>query len=178
MILVIVVLRLFTKLKLLISVFILSISNLFSAESVELTGVHLCCNGCVKAIDKAVKATGASSVSDKSEKTVTVTAKDSASMNKALKAVAKAGYYGKSTGDYQVKQLGSEDKKMKKVALGGFHNCCQKCTVGMTKAVEAVKGVKTHSIAQKKRDFTVEGDFNLSELLNSINEHGFAVSVK
>jgi copper chaperone CopZ len=158
--------------------FFVSLFNLTGEESVELSGVHLCCNGCVKAIDKAVEKTGAKSTCDKSEKTVTVTAKDAASMKKALAAVAKSGYYGESKGQFKVIQEGAIDKKVKKVSLGGFHNCCGKCTTGMSKAVEAVKGVKNHTIAKKKRDFMVEGDFNLNELLKSINEHGFSVSVK
>lgn len=166
------------KFNLIISMLFISLTHLYAGESVELKGVHLCCNGCVKAIDKAVKASGAESLSNKSKKTVTVTASDAASMEKALKAVADAGYFGQSKGKYQVKQTGVKDTKMKKVSLGNFHNCCKKCTTGMTKAVEAVKGVKSHTVAQKKSDFEVKGDFNLSELLKSINEHGFAVSVQ
>lgn len=166
------------QIKWLSGLFFMSLFSLNAGESVELTGVHLCCNGCVKAIDKAVQASGAESTCDKGSKTVTVKAKDSASMKKALKAVAKAGYFGESKGEFQVIQEGSEDKKVKKASLGNFHNCCKKCTTGMIKAVEAVKGVKKHSVAQKKRDFVVEGDFNLGDLLKSINQHGFSVSVK
>jgi len=157
---------------------LLSVFQLQAEEKVELKGVHLCCNGCVKAIDKAVQKTGANSTCDKKKKTVVVTAKDAAAMKKALGAVASSGYYGSSEGEYQIKQAKGSDEMVSKIALGGFHNCCKKCTTGMTKAVESVSGVKKHSVASKKRDFTVEGNFKVSELLNTINEHGFSVSVQ
>ena len=62
---------------------------------VELTGVHLCCQGCVNAADAALRSVeGVSSRCDMENGTVTFTAGDAAAARKALDALAAAGFYG------------------------------------------------------------------------------------
>ncbi|MEO8429849.1 MAG: heavy-metal-associated domain-containing protein, partial [Verrucomicrobiota bacterium] len=65
--------------------------------SVKLSNVHMCCNSCVKAVDKALSnVTGAKAQSDKDTGTVTITAPDQATAQKAVDAVVAAGYFGTS----------------------------------------------------------------------------------
>src|SRR4051794_12135109 len=81
---------------------ILALTLVASAQaaesSVKLTDVHLCCQSCVKGVDKAVaKVEGAKATSDMDEKTVSLTAPDNATLQKAVDALVAAGYYGKSS---------------------------------------------------------------------------------
>src|SRR5258708_5999355 len=67
-------------------------------SSVKLSHVHLCCNGCVKGVDKAIAdVSGASAQSDKEAGTVTITAPDTATAQKAVDALVAAGYFGTSS---------------------------------------------------------------------------------
>src|SRR5258707_3512319 len=61
--------------------------------SVKLSNVHLCCNSCVKGVDKALSGvTGATAQSDKDAGTVTITAPDKATAQKAVNALVAEGY--------------------------------------------------------------------------------------
>jgi len=60
--------------------------------SVKLSDVHLCCNNCVKSVDKALsKVAGVTAQSDKDAGTVTITAPDKATAQKAVDALVAAG---------------------------------------------------------------------------------------
>src|SRR3954467_6627828 len=62
---------------------------------VEVKGVHLCCGACVKGVATALKGLeGVKGVCDRDNKTVTITATDDAAAQKALDALAAAGYHG------------------------------------------------------------------------------------
>src|ERR1039457_6695679 len=66
--------------------------------TVMLKDVHICCNNCVKAIDKATATvSGATAVSDKDAETVTITAPDNATAQKAVDTLVAAGYFGVSS---------------------------------------------------------------------------------
>src|SRR5437764_14963213 len=66
--------------------------------TVKLDHVHLCCNSCVKGVDKAISnVSGAAAQSDKDEGTVIITAPDTATAQKAVDALVAAGYFGASS---------------------------------------------------------------------------------
>ena len=66
-----------------------------SETKVMLMGVHLCCQGCVDAVDAAVKnVPGITSRCDMEKRTVALTARDDAAAQKALDAIAAAGFHG------------------------------------------------------------------------------------
>src|SRR5881392_4113166 len=66
--------------------------------SVKLTDVHLCCQSCVKGVDKAVaKVSGVTAASSQDDGTVTLTGPDKATVQKAADALVAAGYFGKSS---------------------------------------------------------------------------------
>jgi hypothetical protein len=64
---------------------------------VKLTGVHLCCQGCVNAADAALRSVdGVASQCDMEHGVVTVMASDAIAAQKGLDALAFAGFYGHS----------------------------------------------------------------------------------
>ena len=65
--------------------------SIHAETKVTLSGVHLCCKGCVNGVTKAVKKAGASATCDAKAGSVVI-AGDQASVKKALTGVSKAGY--------------------------------------------------------------------------------------
>ena len=64
---------------------------------VELKGVHLCCGQCVKTVGTVLKGIdGVQGKCDQKEKTVTITAPDDKTAQKAVDALAAAGFQGES----------------------------------------------------------------------------------
>src|SRR5579859_3100202 len=136
---------------------------------VVLKGVHLCCGGCVSGIAAAVKPTGAKPACDKDAGTVTITAKDDAEAQKALDAIAAAGYHGESDNkEIKIKDdSGAEKGKVETLSLTGTHNCCGACCKGIKEAVKKVDGFKADTAKPKAKDFTVTGDFDAAELVKA-----------
>ena len=71
------------------------------AGEVSVSGLHICCGACVKAIDKALSAVdGVSDVDvDREAKEVHFQVGDAETGRAALEAVVKAGYFGKAKYD-------------------------------------------------------------------------------
>jgi len=161
---------------------VLTFATAAQAETVvTLSDVHLCCGGCVKAVNAAVKPiAGANVAVNDDDKTVTVTAKDDATAQKAVDAIAEAGYYGKSDNEeIAVKPAANVPKgKVKRLELSGIHNCCGACKVAITRAVDKVDGVQANTVQAKKRTFVIEGDFSAEAVVAALNKAGFSVKVK
>ncbi len=65
--------------------------------TLTLTGVHLCCQGCVDAVDASLmNVFGVNSHCDMKNGTVTFTACDLTAAHEALRSLAAEGFYGKS----------------------------------------------------------------------------------
>src|SRR5438876_10936416 len=63
----------------------------------KISNVHLCCKSCVKGVEKAVgTVSGSTAACDADAHSVTLTASDDATAQKAVDALVVAGYYGKS----------------------------------------------------------------------------------
>ncbi len=105
----------------------LTMSVLAGDFSDKLTEVHLCCQGCVKGVQKAVgQVPGVTAAADMDDGTVTLTGPDSATVQKAADAIVAAGYFGKSS-DPAIKivaQTGAQDQKVKSLEVEGVHLCC------------------------------------------------------
>jgi copper chaperone CopZ len=148
---------------------------------VELKGVHLCCAGCVKTVAEIVgKVDGAKAACNREEKTVTITAKDDATAQKALDALAAGGFHG-DTGnkDLAIKDdSGASKGKVKSLTLTGIHNCCGACCKGIKATVGKVDGVKGDTAKPKETTFEVTGDFDAEALVKALNAAGFHVKVK
>ena len=148
---------------------------------VKLSDVHLCCGACVRDVNAAVKElAGVKLEVDKDGGTVTVNAADASAAQKALDAIAGAGYHG--TSDHATLKIkdesGAKTGNVKRVEVSGVHNCCGGCTTAIKDAVQGVKGVKEHTLKNKATTFVVEGEFSASELVKALYDAGFHAKVK
>jgi copper chaperone CopZ len=148
---------------------------------VEVKNVHLCCGACVKAASKAVQSVeGVTGGADQSAKTVTITAPDDTAAQRALDALAAAGFHG-DTGSATLifkDDSGAPSGKVQKLALTGIHNCCRSCSVAIKEALKKVPGVSSDTAQAKGETFEVSGDFEASALIKALNAAGFHVKVK
>jgi copper chaperone CopZ len=150
-----------------------------AAETVKLDNVHVCCNACVKGVDKAMTGTGATAVSDKDAGTVVITAPDKATAQKAVDSLVAAGYYGTTTTS-SVKMnsaTGAKGQKVEKLVVADVHLCCAKCVTAVNKAVSSVPGVKANTAEKNAKTFEVTGSFNDKEVFDALHKAGLTGKV-
>jgi copper chaperone CopZ len=148
--------------------------------TVKLTDVHICCKSCVKGVDKAVSSvSGASSAADADAHTVTITASDDATAQKAVDALLAAGYYGKSENPaIKVKaDSGAKDAKVSSLTINDVHLCCPKCVKGVNAALADVKGVASNNAEKGAKSFEIKGDFNAKEAVEALQKAGYTGKV-
>jgi copper chaperone CopZ len=147
---------------------------------VELTDVHLCCGACVKAVGNILKEAGVQGKCDQKKKTVTITAPNDKTAQKALDALAKGGFHGKTDNqDLAIKDdSGAKTGKTQSVTVSGIHNCCGNCCKAIKAVVQKVDGVSADTATPKKDTFQVTGDFDAVELVKALNAAGFHVKIK
>jgi hypothetical protein len=155
----------------------LALSPAAQAETkATLSGVHLCCKGCVTAVEKASAAAGATATGDMDAGTVVVTAPDAATVQKATDAIVAAGFFGAS-GDPSIKVnsiSGAPNQKVKSATVSGAHLCCGKCAKAANAAAMGVAGVQASDAAKGSASFTVTGDFNAKELASALEKAGLS----
>lgn len=147
-----------------------------AAEStVKITGVHLCCKSCVKGVDKAVATvSGATAASDAEAGTVTLTAPDLATAQKATDALVTAGYFGKPENP-EIKLAdtsGAKNAKVSSLTVNDVHLCCGKCVKAVDAAVKGVAGVTSHNAEKGAKTFKIEGNFNPHEVFAALQKAG------
>jgi copper chaperone CopZ len=148
---------------------------------VELKGVHLCCPQCVKTVAGILKdIEGVKGECNQKEKMVTITAPDDKTAQKALDALAAAGFHGDTANKgLAIKDdSGAEKGKVKTLTLTGVHNCCMQCCKAIKATVGKVNGVEKDTATPKENTFEVSGDFDAAELIKALNAAGFHVKVK
>ena len=157
---------------------VFAIDELRKQETIiTLSGVHLCCGSCQKAVEQAVAGVeGASVKVDREAKTVTISATDDVVAQKAADAIRDAGFYGKSDNDKVAVKTATAEGQSSRVELVGFHNCCGGCEKALNAAVRSVDGVKGAVVT--KKSIVVEGDFAVASVLKALNDAGFSASVK
>ena len=142
-------------------------------EKVTLSGVHNCCGGCTNGLKKAV-GTVAGVTSEFAGDKVTLTAAKNEDLQKAVDAIVAAGYTGVSDKATVKATAGTgPDEKVTALTVTGTHMCCGKCVMAAKKAVAAVDGVKSDTIAAGSTTFKVEGDFNAKALMEALAKAGF-----
>jgi copper chaperone CopZ len=149
--------------------------------TVELKGTHLCCGACVRAVNDTLKGIeGVTGKCDQKAKTVTITAKDDATAQKAIDALVEAGFSGTTNSDkVKVKDdSGVKAGKVKSLTLTGVHNCCGACTNAIKSTLKKVDGVKGDTVKAKGDTFEVTGDFDAEAVVKALNAAGFHVKVK
>jgi copper chaperone CopZ len=148
---------------------------------VELTEVHLCCANCVKTVGAILKEVpGVEGKCDQKKKTVTITAPDDKTAQKALDALAKGGFHGKTDNNaVTIKDdSGAKKGKVQSLTLTGIHNCCNSCNNAIKGVLQKVDGVKGNTATAKMNTFEVTGNFDAEELIKALNTAGFHVKVK
>ena len=143
--------------------------------SVKLTEVHLCCKACVTGANKAVATVkGVTAVPDEESETVTLTAADTATLQKAADALVAAGYFGKSS-DASIKLVadtGAKGAKVQTLKVEGVHMCCGECASAVGRAIKAVPGATGHTAKKNAKSFEVTGDFNDKEFFDALQKQG------
>lgn len=159
----------------------LGLSARAADTSVKLSGVHLCCNGCVKGAEKAISSvTGATAQCDKDAGTVTINSPDKAGAQKAVDALVAAGYFGASSDSgIKVKAHSGSKKKgqVQSLKVTGVHLCCAKCVTGVNDALAKAKGVKANTAAKGVESFEVTGDFKAKDVFTALNKAGLTGKV-
>jgi len=154
----------------------------FGADTkVVLKDTHLCCGQCVKAVGEILKKVdGVEGKCDQKASTITITAKDDATAQKALDALAAGGFHGTTDSkDLTIKDdSGATKGKVKSLMLIDVHNCCGACNKAITSAVSKVTGVTGNTAKAKSNSFEVTGDFDAEELIKALNAAGYHVKIK
>src|SRR4051812_15550958 len=137
---------------------------------VTISDTHLCCGACLKAVDTTLKdMNGVKFKSDQGAKTIEITADSDEAAQKAIDALAGAGFYGKLDNDkIKYKPVPADDAATEKIEVTGIHNCCGQCTSAIKKAVTSVNGVTGTNIKNKDTTFVVEGKFKSSDVLKAL----------
>ena len=149
--------------------------------NLELTGVHLCCQGCVNAANAALMSVeGVDSRCDVENGSVTLTASDAAVAQKSLDALAAAGFYG-SVGSNQLamKAVSNVPRgRVKRLKVSGIHNCCAPCCEAIKEAIATVDGVTGDTARPRATTFDVTGDFVAVAIVKALNAAGFSARVE
>lgn len=147
---------------------------------VTISGTHLCCGQCLRAVDATLKdMKGVTHKSDQQAKTIDLTCENDEAAQKAVNALAAAGFYGKTNSDkVKYAEVAAGKEAVEKLEVEGVHNCCGQCTTAIKKAVTGVSGVTGTSVKAKDAAFTVEGKFKPEDLVKALLDAGFYVKVK
>lgn len=162
---------------------LLSAAPAAADTKVELKKVHMCCDGCSEEVAEILgKVEGVSGVSvDQETTTAKFTATDDKAAQKALDALAKAGFHGDvgTAKGYAFKDdSGVKPGKVKSLTVTDFHNTCPGCVKAFRAAIKDVKGVTGDNAKSKVTTAEVTGDFDAVELVKALNAAGFHVKVK
>lgn len=149
--------------------------------TVKIENVHLCCGACVKGVGKALKnVEGVKGECNRKDKSVTITAADEAAAQKAVEALAAAGFHGRpdTKAVHFPRDSGATKGKVTSLTVSGIHNCCPACCVAIKTAVKTVPGVTGDTAKPKGESFEVTGDYEATELIRALHQAGFHIKVK
>ena len=147
-------------------------------------GFHLCCD---KAKDQFVKAAGsAGAVATINDRLAqgTVTASSSANGQKAIDAIMKAGFFGDVSakgGSTKVKFYeGTPRPSTVEKATFALPNpvACEKSVSTLNDAIGEVSGVKGGKVSLGSYDFTVTGEFDPTQVIESLRAYGYNATQK
>jgi copper chaperone CopZ len=150
---------------------------------VELKKVHMCCDGCAEQVAEILQQVqGITGVAvDQKANTARFTAADDKAAQRAVDALARAGFHGDTGGakGYAFKDdSGVKPGKVKALTVTGFHNSCGGCVKAFREAIKDVKGVTADNLKAKVGSAEITGDFDAAELVAALNKGGFHVKVK
>jgi periplasmic mercuric ion binding protein len=140
-----------------------------------LTGVHICCQSCVKGVAQATaNVQGLTAKADQDAGTVTLTGPDTATVQKGADALVAAGFFGKSS-DPAIKlnaETGAKNQKVPSVKVEGLHLCCGHCVDVVNEVLGAVPGVTGNTATKGAKSFEVTGNFNDKDVFDALQKAG------
>lgn len=142
---------------------------------VTLSQVHLCCAGCRRGVEGAVASFEGLELS-MSGRTITVKGKTGAEVQKAIEAIAAAGFYGES--DHKAVKIpevnaSGEEEGAASIKVAGVHLCCGACIDAVDAALAAIPGAKEHDASRNASTFAVTGeDIKPSAVLAALRAQG------
>ena len=161
---------------------VVATAGVSAAETkVEVKNTHLCCNQCVRVVGQILqKVDGVTGKCDRAAGTISITAKDKESAQKAGDALAAGGFHGTVEGkEVTIKDdSGATKGQVKSLTINGIHNCCNSCNEKINSALGKVKGVTGNTAKARSDTFEVTGDFDAEEVVKTLNAAGFHVKVK
>jgi len=161
-------------------VFVVAARFAVAETKVTVSETHLCCPACLRGVDAALKGvSGVKHTSSQQAKTIEIVADNDAAAQKAIDALATAGFHGKLSSDkVKFQPVAAVDAQAQKLEVSGVHNCCGACTNAIKKAVTGVSGVSGTNIKAKDTAFTVQGNFKPGDVVKALLDAGFYVQVK
>ena len=156
---------------------VVSIAAAAQAEvKVTLSGMHLCCGGCVNGVKKAVKEIAGVTVEvDGDNGETIVTAQSDAAAQQAIDAIADAGFHGTSDHDsLKMKDdSGVKAGELTRLELVGLHNCCGSCDRSLKAALADIPGIKAVASKAKSDKVVIEGKFDGLAVVRALQKEGF-----
>jgi periplasmic mercuric ion binding protein len=159
----------------------LAITQAAQAEvKVTLTDMHVCCQSCVNAIQKAAATVpGLKCTASQDDYSATLTADNLETVQKGVDALVKAGFCGTPDNKgIKIADVKAPEGKVTKLEIAHVHNCCGKCTTGIKDALADVKGITSNSIQPKQTSFVLEGNFDAGEAVKALVKAGFYPELK
>jgi mercuric ion binding protein len=154
---------------------LLAFSARAADTTVTISDVHICCGSCVKGAEKAVAdVAGLTAKVDQDAETVTLTAADTATIQKGADALVAAGFFGKSS-DPAIKinaQTGAKDQTVQSMKIEGLHLCCGKCVKAVNEVLGTVPGVTGNTAVKGATSFEVTGNFNDKAVFDALQKAG------
>jgi mercuric ion binding protein len=150
------------------------------AVTVTVSDMHLCCPGCTKAVEKSVaKLEGVKVKTSQKERITVLEAADLKAAQKALDAIAEAGFCGTiDNEELKFAEVKAPEGKVTRLEIYQIHNCCGACTKAIKGALAKVEGVKADTCKAKETEFVVEGNFSAEEAVAAMLKAGFYVSLE
>jgi copper chaperone CopZ len=150
------------------------------ALTVTVSEMHLCCPGCTRAVEKAVaEMEGVKCITSQDEGTTVIECADAKAAQKALDAIAAAGFCGKlDNEELKFAEVKAPEGKVKRLEVYEVHNCCGACTKAIKAALAKVEGVTADTCKAKETAFVIEGDFSAKDAIAAMAKAGFYCSLE
>jgi copper chaperone CopZ len=161
-------------------VFTFVAAALHAETKITITKTHLCCPQCIQAVDKTLKGMeGVTHKASQEAKSIEITASSDEAAQKAVDALATAGFYGAIDSETVKYKLAEAPKgEVERLEVIGVHNCCGACTQAIKKALGTVEGVTANTAKPKADSFVIEGKFSAEKALKALLDAGFCAQAK
>lgn len=155
-------------------------ASLKAETKVTISKTHLCCPQCLTGVAAALKdVDGVKHECSQQEKTIAIKAESDEAAQKAIDALAKAGFYG-ATDNEKIKYKLADAPKgdVERLEIIGVHNCCGACTQAIKKALGTVDGITANTVKAKSDSFVLEGKFSAEKAIQALLDAGFCAQAK